>query len=115
MAGFNHQPLSGGAATYAPIALGTGSTTIHTSTTDGSTVDQIWLQGINNSSSTPHLVTITYGGVNIAQLVPGQMGPIPLLQGVPLAGNGTVGTALTAIADAGGAVWVIGYVVRINQ
>lgn len=92
----------------------TPGTLIHTATVTASTLDEMFLDAINSSSS-PVKVTIEFGGVTapddlIEFTVPAEDGPYSLVRGYPI-DNGVL---VRAFAASGNLVMINGFVNRIT-
>jgi hypothetical protein len=113
-------PFSG-ATSGQPIAItatsGTG-TTIHTTGTSSSDIDEIWLYANNIGATSTVTVTLQYGatasGSQIQFGVPAKSGLTLVLPGTILSGDGSSGRVLQAFADTTNVINVVGYVNRIS-
>lgn len=111
---------SGGTATANPASL----TTIHTSSSTSSTIDEVWLYATNNATASVQL-TIFYGstatGGNvyapITQVIPAQSGLTLIIPGLILTGGAVTvsayATALSTTSNAASVINISGYVNRI--
>jgi hypothetical protein len=111
---------STGAPTTVTSTTSTG-TTIHTTGTSSSVIDEVWLYA-NNTSTSPVLLTVQFGGTGSVQhakpitLAP-QSGDVLIVAGLPLKGDGTTGSSVYAFAPQILGVSVItisGYINRIS-
>lgn len=102
------QTFLSASATGAPIALGTGTTAIHTVPTTGVAKDEFWLYA-SNTTAGDIIITLTIDGVEIDATVPAN-NQVLVVQGHPLAA-GVVVTGLGASAG----VNAYGYVNRYAQ
>jgi hypothetical protein len=93
-------------------------TTIHATGTSSTTIDEIWLYA-NNTSTSPVLLTVQFGGTGSVQnakpitLSP-QSGDVLIVAGLPLTGDGTNATTTRAFAATASVVTISGYVNRIS-
>jgi hypothetical protein len=121
MATYSKHALSGGAADGTGIGLAVDSgtfTTIHTTTTTATTLDEIWLYA-QNTHSADLKVTLKFGGVTdpddlIEYTVTAESGLVLLVPGLILAGKASTGLILLGAAATGSEVTVFGYVNRIT-
>jgi len=121
MATYSKEVLSGGAADGTGIGLAVDSgtfTTIHTTTTTVSTLDEIWLYA-QNTHSADLKVTLKFGGVTdpddlIEYTVTAESGLVLLVPGLILQGKASTGLILLGAAATGSEVTVFGYVNRIT-
>jgi hypothetical protein len=120
MATFTKVLLSGssyGAPTTVVATASTG-TTIHTTGTSSSIIDEMWLYA-NNTSSSPVLLTVQFGGTGAVQhakpitLAP-QSGDVLIVAGLPLTGDGTTASTVRAFAATASVITISGYVNRIS-
>ena len=98
-------------------ATATPGTTIHTTGTSASTIDEVWLYAYNGHSSDV-LVTIEYGGTTspddtIKVTIPKQSGLVLVAPGLTLTGDGSAGLVVKAFAATADVVTIHGYVNRI--
>jgi hypothetical protein len=111
---------SGGIAVANPASL----TTIHTSSSTTTTIDEVWLYA-TNTATTPVQLTVFYGGTAtgsntyapITQTIPAQSGLTLIVPGLILT-NGAVtvsayATALSTTSNAASVINISGYVNRI--
>jgi len=98
-------------------ATATPGTTIHTTGTSASTIDEVWLYAYNGHSSDV-LVTIEYGGTTspddtIKVTIPAQSGLVLIAPGLTLTGDGSAGLVVKAFAATADVVTIHGFVNRI--
>jgi hypothetical protein len=98
-------------------ATATPGTTIHTTGTSASTVDEVWLYAYNGHSSDV-LTTIEFGGTSspddtIKVTIPAQSGLVLVAPGLTLTGDGSAGLVVKAFAATTNVVTIHGYVNRI--
>ena len=103
-----------------PILAGTTfdpGTTIHTTGTSDTVIDEIWLYA-HNRTSTDATLTIEYGtqsaDYRIVVTVTGQSGLMLAVPGLLLTGNGQEARTVSAFASASSAISITGYVNRIS-
>lgn len=94
-------------------ATGTPGTTIHTTGTSATIIDEIWLYATNNGNAEQNL-TIEYGSGNISLALPSKSGLSIVLTGLVLTGSGSAGTVVKAFASSANEVLITGYVNRIT-
>lgn len=100
------------------VATASSGTTIHATGTSASIIDEMWLYA-NNTSSSPVLLTVQFGGTGAVQnakpitLAP-QSGDVLIVAGLPLTGDGTTATTTRAFAATASVVTISGYVNRIS-
>jgi len=97
MANFTKLHLSGstGGRPIKVAQTATAGTTIHTTGTSSSNLDEIWLYA-NNTDATDRKLTIEYGGVSspddlIEVTIPAESGLVLVIPGLLLSGDGTSG------------------------
>jgi len=101
------------------LAVDSGTfTTIHTTTTTATTLDEIWLYAMNTHSADLK-VTLQFGGSTdpddlIEYTVTAESGLVLLVPGLILAGKSSTGLILKGAAATGSEVTVFGYVNRIT-
>jgi len=101
------------------LAIDSGTfTTIHTTTTTASTLDEIWMYAVN-SHSADLKVTIRFGGVEepedyIEYTVATEAGLVLIVPGLILQGKASTGLIILGAAATGDEVAVYGYVNRIT-
>jgi hypothetical protein len=98
-------------------ATATPGTTIHTTGTSASTIDEVWLYAYNGHSGDV-LLTIEYGGTTspddtIKVTIPAQSGLVLVAPGLTLTGDGSAGLVVKAFAATADVVTIHGYVNRI--
>ena len=121
MATYSKHALSPSPADGTGIGLAVDSgtfTTIHTTTTTATTLDEIWLYACNTHSADLK-VTLKYGGTTdpddfMELTVPTEAGLVLLIPGLILAGKASTGLILLGAAATGAKVSVFGYVNRIT-
>jgi hypothetical protein len=98
-------------------ATGATGTTIHTTLSSTTTVDEIWLYATNNDLSTLRNLTIEYGTTGTASEItvgiPSRSGLTIVLSGLVLTGNGTSGSVIRAYSSLTNTISLVGYVNRI--
>lgn len=99
-------------------ATATPGTTIHTTGTSGTVIDEIWLYAFNSNTSDV-LLTIEFGGAtapdqNIVATIPFKQGLYLIVPGLPLLGSGTVALTVKAFAGTTNVVTISGFVNRIT-
>lgn len=119
MATFTKTLLSS-SSTGAPttvVATASTGTTIHATGTSSTTIDEIWLYA-NNTSTSPVLLTVQFGGTGAVQhakpitLAP-QSGDVLIVAGLPLTGTGAAASTVYAFAGTASVITISGYVNRI--
>ena len=101
------------------LAVDSGTfTTIHTTTTTATTLDEIWLYAMNTHSADLK-VTLQFGGSTdpddlIEYTVTAESGLVLLVPGLILQGKSSTGLVLKGAAATGSEVTVFGYVNRIT-
>ena len=120
MATFSKQLLSqstqGQPITVVGVTSTTG-TTIHSTGTSSTTIDEVWLYA-NNTSTSPVLLTVQFGGTGAGQhakpitLAP-QSGDVLIVAGLPLTGDGSAAKTVYAFAATASVITISGYVNRI--
>ena len=119
MANYSKLHLSGSAGGQ-PIlvsASSTPGTTIHTTGTSASDLDEIWLYA-NNTSASAVKLTIEYGGTaspnNLIEItIAAESGLVLVIPGLLLSGDGSAGRVVRAFAATGQVINITGYVNRI--
>ena len=102
---------STGAPTTVVATASTG-TTIHTTGTSASVIDEIWLYA-NNTSTSPVLLTVQFGGTGAVQhakpitLAP-QSGDVLIVAGLPLTGPGAAASTVAAFAATASVITISG-------
>lgn len=105
-------------------ATSTPGTAIHSTGTGLYTTvfDELYLWAMNTqaaATATTVLLTVEFGGAtapdqNIIIPIPGQAGPVPVIDGLMLAGSGSVALTVKAFAATTNVIMVMGYVLRIT-
>lgn len=120
MANFTKLNLSGstGGMPIKVAAVATAGTTIHTTGTSASDLDEIWIYA-NNTDTTDRLLSIEYGGTtspdNLVQItIPARSGLVLVIPGLLLAGTGSQGRVVRAFAGLANVINITGYVNRIS-
>lgn len=119
MATFTKTLLSGSTQGQPITVVATVSTgtTIHATGTSSSTIDEVWLYA-NNTSTSPVVLTIQFGGTGAVQhakpitLAP-QSGDVLVIGGLPLTGTGSAANSVYAFAGTASVITISGYVNRI--
>lgn len=100
------------------VATASTGTTIHTTGTSASIIDEVWLYA-NNTSTSPVLLTVQFGGTGAVQhakpitLAP-QSGDVLIVAGLPLTGTGAAASTVAAFAATASVITISGYVNRIS-
>jgi hypothetical protein len=99
------------------VATATAGTTIHTTGTSASVIDEVWIYATNTSASAV-LLTLEWGGVTspddkIVASIPPQS-TVVVVPGQPLSGTGSAGRTVGAFAGTTAVINVFGYVNRIS-
>jgi hypothetical protein len=120
MATFTKINLSGstGGMPVKVAATATAGTTIHTTQTSATVLDEIWLYA-NNTDTTDRKLTIEYGGTtspdNLIEItIPAEAGLVLIIPGLLLAGTGSAGRVVRAFAATANVINITGYVNRIS-
>ena len=121
MATYSKIALSGGAAdgTGIELAIDSGTfTTVHTTTTTATTLDEIWLYAQNTDTSDRKL-TLKFGGTDdpddlIEVTIPTEAGLVLVVPGLILAGKASTGLILLGAGAAASKMTVYGYINRIT-
>lgn len=108
---------TGGRGVKVAATASTG-TTIHTTGTSATDLDEVWLFATNNDSSSLSL-TIQFGGTtatddDITLAIPAKTGLTLAVPGLLLAGDGASGRTVRAYASAANKVVLHGYVNRMT-
>lgn len=119
MATYTKTLLSGSSQGQPITVVQTASTgtTIHATGTSSATIDEVWLYA-NNTSSSPVLLTVQFGGTASPQnakpitLAP-QSGDVLIVAGLPLTGDGSAAKTVYAYAATASVITISGYVNRI--
>jgi len=113
--------LLSSSATGAPttvVATASTGTTIHETGSSSSIIDEVWLYA-NNTSTSPVLLTVQFGGTGAVQhakpitLAP-QSGDVLIVAGLPLTGTGSGASTVAAFAATASVITISGYVNRIS-
>jgi hypothetical protein len=120
MATYSKQLLSGSSQGQPITVTQTASTgtTIHATGTASTIIDEVWLYA-NNTTTSPVLLTVQFGGTATVQhakpitLSP-QAGDVLIVAGLPLTGTGSAANNVYAFAATGTAITISGYVNRIS-
>jgi hypothetical protein len=120
MATFTKLHLSGstGGRPIKVAQTATAGTTIHTTGTSLSNLDEIWLYA-NNTDTTDRKLTIEYGGVSspddlIEITIPAEAGLVLVIPGLLLSGDGSSARLVRAFAATANVINITGYVNRIS-
>ena len=120
MATFTKVLLSGSSQGKAVKVVATASsgTTIHTTGTSSSIIDEVWIYAYN-SASTATALTIQYGGTtavdnDIKITIPPTTGLTLVVPGLLLTGDGTTASTIRAYAATANVVTLSGYINRIS-
>jgi hypothetical protein len=93
-------------------------TTIHATGTSATIIDEVWLYA-NNTSTSPVLLTVQFGGTGAVQhakpitLSP-QSGDVLIVAGLPLTGTGAAANTVYAFAATASVITISGYINRIS-
>jgi hypothetical protein len=120
MATYTKVLLSGSSQGQPVTVVQTASTgtTIHATGTSSTTIDEVWLYA-NNTSTSPVLLTVQFGGTASPQnakpitLAP-QSGDVLIVAGLPLTGTGSAATTVYAYAATASVITISGFVNRIS-
>ena len=98
-------------------ATSSSGTTIHTTGTSATAIDEVWLYAYNSDQSA-RLLTIQFGGTtsvddDIKVNIPAQGGLILVAPGLTLTGDGSAGLVVRAYASVTNVITIHGYVNRI--
>jgi hypothetical protein len=120
MATFTKLHLSGstGGRPIKVAETATAGTTIHTTGTSSSNLDEIWLYA-SNTDTTDRKLTIEYGGVSspddlIEITIPAEAGLVLVIPGLLLSGDGSSARLVRAFAATANVINITGYVNRIS-
>lgn len=120
MATFTKYHLSGstGGQPIKVTATSTAGTTIHSTGTSSTDIDEVWIYA-NNSSASDEKLTIEYGGTtapdNLIELtIAGESGLVLIIPGLTLSGDGSLARAISAFSANGNVINITGYVNRIS-
>ena len=97
------------------VATATVGTTIHTTGTSATVIDELWIYAYNSYGS-DQVLSIEFGGVTlpITVTVPSKAGLMLVIPGFPLLGNGSVALVVTAFAPQASTITLSGFVNRIT-
>ncbi len=108
-------------------ATSTAGTLVHTTGTGNATIaladkDRIYMWGINTqaaATASSVLATVEFGGptapdFNIPVPIAGQAGPVMMLDGFPLSGNGVTALTVKVFAGTTAVINIIGYILRVT-
>lgn len=100
------------------VATATTGTTIHSTGTSASIIDEVWLYATNTSAATVSL-TIEFGSTtapdqNIIVGIPSQSGLSICVAGLTLVGTGSAARTITAFASSANVINIVGYINRIS-
>ena len=123
MATFTKTLLSGSSQGQPITVVQTASTgtTIHATGTSSTVIDEVWLYA-NNTSTSPVLLTVQFGGTGSVQhakpitLAP-QSGDVLIVAGLPLTGTGgssPTANTIYAFAATASVITISGFVNRIS-
>jgi hypothetical protein len=121
MATYSKQLLSGSTNGKSIViaATGTNTTTIHTTGTSNSVLDEVWLYA-TNSTAADIMVNILYGGTDFSTdvlfegVIEAYSGNVLICPGLILRGNGTAGSVIYGNASVANGINIFGYVNRIS-
>lgn len=96
---------------------GSAGTTLHTTGSSASVIDELWLFAANTSSS-PVVLTIQWGGTTavdheIKLPIPASAGLTLVVPGLPITGTGSAGNTVAAYAATANVITISGYAHRI--
>jgi hypothetical protein len=98
-------------------ATGSTGTTIHTTLSSSTIMDEVWLYA-TNVDSTQRTLTIELGGTGTTnEIIVGispRSGLSIILPGTTISGDGSGGTIIRGYSSSGGTINIIGYVNRIT-
>ena len=100
------------------MATATTGTTVHSTGTSATIIDEVWLYAYNSSTG-PVALTVEYGGTtapdqNIVITIPPTSGLTLVVPGLILTGTGAAANNVTAFAGTANVITVSGYVNRIS-
>ena len=112
-----HLSNSTGGQPIKVAATATAGTLIHSSLTDVTTIDEVWLYA-NNTDTTDKKLIIEYGGVTspddlIEITIPAEAGLVLVIPGLILSGTGSEARNVRAFAATANVINISGYVNRI--
>lgn len=114
---FLSQSVNGRSITI--TASGSDTTTIHTTQTSSSVIDEVWLYATNPTSSDV-MFNLLYGGTNFATdilfqgVIEAYAGSVLICPGLIAKGDGTIGLSIYGNSRVASGVNVFGYVNRIS-
>jgi hypothetical protein len=113
-----HLSNSTGGEPIKVIATATAGTLIHSSLTDATTIDEVWIYA-NNVDTTDRKLTIEYGGTTspddlIEITIPAESGLVLVIPGLTLSGTGSAGRSIRAFAATANVINITGYINRIS-
>jgi hypothetical protein len=100
------------------VATASQGSPIHSTGTSSTTIDEVWLYA-NNTSTSPVLLTVQFGGTASPQnskpitLSP-QSGDVLIIAGLPLTGDGSAAKTIYAFAATASVITISGYINRIS-
>jgi hypothetical protein len=99
------------------VQTASSGTTIHTTGTSATTIDEVWLYAYNGHSSAV-VTTFQMGGTatpddDIKVTIPAQSGLVLVAPGLTLTGDGSAGLVVRAYAATANVITIHGYVNRI--
>lgn len=115
MATYEKVKLSGLPTGNLPTNFGpVGALAIHTTGSSSTIFDELWVW-VSNNSTQDNDVSINVGGEKVREIVPAKTTML-FLSGIPISGDGSVGTQIDAVDELGNAnpLIVFGYVNRIT-
>lgn len=100
------------------VATATAGTTIHTTGTSATVIDEVWMYAYNGHTADV-LLTIEFGNAtvpngNVRVTVPFSAGLMFVIPGLPLLGSGSAGLSVKAFAATANVITLSGYVNRIT-
>lgn len=100
------------------VATSTPGTTIHTTGTSSTIIDEVWLYAYNDHTADV-LLTIEYGSTTspddlIRQTITTRAGQFLIVAGLPMTGTGAAGNTIRAFAATANVIMISGYVNRIT-
>jgi hypothetical protein len=99
------------------VATASPGTTVHTTGTSSSVIDEVWLYA-TNQDTVERTLTVQFGNTTspddwITLNVPAKAGLTVVVPGLTLSGTGAAGNVVRAFASAANVVLVSGYVNRV--
>jgi len=98
-------------------ATGSTGTTIHTTLSSSTIIDEVWLYA-TNGDTVQRTLTVEYGGTGstseVVVGIPSRSGLSIVLPGTILSGDGSSGSTITAYSSVANTINILGYVNRIN-